>query len=103
MTFWSHTARASRFAEPMTRRGRRAGGAGTTITIDGATGQLAAKAIRCHDGAVVTLEGRGTVAQCHAIAAEFAARASIWCADDGVEREWIGDGEWTEANAGAGR
>ncbi len=25
MSFWSHTGRASRFTEPMTRRGRRAG------------------------------------------------------------------------------
>ncbi len=103
MSFWHHTSRASRFTEPMTRRGRRAGGAGTVITIDGATGQFTAKAIRCHDGAVVTLEGRGTVAQAHTIAAEFAACASIWCADDGNASEWIGDGEWTEANAGAGR
>jgi len=54
---WSHARlpsgiARSRFVEPLTRRGRRSGGAGTTITIERLVDRagIEAKAIRQHDG-----------------------------------------------------
>jgi len=98
---WSHARlpsgiARSRFVEPLTRRGRRSGGAGTTITIERLVDRagIEAKAIRQHDGETVMLAGTGSPAQVDEAAARFQLFARDWCLDDGTGRnEWI-DPAW---------
>jgi hypothetical protein len=102
---WSHTRLPSgilrsRFVEPLTRHGRRSGGAGTTITIERLLDRagIDAKAIRQHDGKVVTFAGTGSPAQVDDAAVRFQMFAHDWCSDDGTgSNEWI-DPTWTSAS-----